>query len=324
MVDVPVGQIALAEVMLGVVAVQIELGRQKIRRCIAPCTLPLDGRNVILNGVHQIINVVVAAEILVHIIGDQLDRQVAGDTAHAHQAAVHSQIAAQVLIQKLLRQTEAQGHVLMQVQRQADVRGQIVVRHADDALQIAAAHAAEGIHDGELPRVDGVDLLKYPEQIFIAVAHDVDGVDGDLVAQFFNAAGKVHAVFNVVIVRGDADDFDAVSIVGGQLFDVVVGAHRHAGVHRAAALALVRQQAVQLLNGVADRDIGVVAVHIAQKAHLDHINARAGQRLDDAPCLPEAPLPVIDIAAVAQGAVQQFDISHGASPSKFHLPAPNL
>ena len=26
----------------------------------------------------------------------------------------------------------------MQVQRQADVRGQIVVRHADDALQIAA------------------------------------------------------------------------------------------------------------------------------------------------------------------------------------------
>ena len=119
-------------------------------------------------------------------------------------------------------------------------------------------------------------------------------------------------------MRGDADDLDAMSIVGGQLRNIVVRAHRHAGIHRAAALALVRQQAVQLLNGVADRDIGVVAVHIAQKAHLDHINARAGQRLDDAPCLPEAPLPAVDIAAVAQGAVQQFDISHAASPSKFH------
>ena len=206
----------------------------------------------------------------------------------------------------------------MQVQRQPDIRGQIMIRHADDALQIAAAHTAKGIYDGELPRVDSVDLLKDPEQVLIAVAHDVDGIDGDLVAQLLDAAGKIHAVFNVVIVRGDADDLDAVSIIGGQLFDVVVGAHRHAGVHRAAALALVRQQAVQLLNGVADRDIGIVAVHIAQKAHLDHINARAGQRLDDAPCLPEAPLPVIDIAAVAQGAVQQFDISHAASPSEFH------
>ena len=70
----------------------------------------------------------------------------------------------------------------MQVQRQPDIRGQIMIRHADDALQVAAAHAAEGIYDGELPRVDSVDLLKDPEQLLIAVAHDVDGVDGDLVA----------------------------------------------------------------------------------------------------------------------------------------------
>ena len=198
-----------------------------------------------------------------------------------------------------------------------------MVSHADDALQIAAAHAAEGIHNGELPRMNFVDLLKDPEQVLVAVAHDVDGVDGDLVAQFFDAAGKVHAVLNVVIMSGDTDDFNAVAVVGGQLGNVVVGAHRHAGVHRVAALALVGQQAVQLLNRVADRHVGVVAVHIAQKADLDDVHARAGQRLDDAARRAEAPLPVVHIAAVAQGAVQQFNISHAASPSKFHLPAPD-
>ena len=85
-----------------------------------------------------------------------------------------------------------------------------------------------------------------------------------------------------------------------------------------AALGFRRQQAVQLLDGVADGDVGVVAVHIAQKAGLDDVHARAGQRLNDAARRAEAPLPVVHIAAVAQGAVQQFNISHAASPSKFH------
>ena len=310
--------------MFGVVTMQIELGRQEVGRGVAPGALALDGRNVVLDGVHQVINVVVAAEILVHIVGDQLNGQVAGDAPHAHQAAVHGQVAAQMLVQELLCQTEAQGHILMQVQRQPDIRGQVVVGHADNAFQVTAAHTAEGIHDGELPGVDLVDLLKDPEQVFVAVPHDVDGVDGDFVTQFFDAAGKVHAVFNVVVMGGDADNFDAVAVVGGQLRDIVVRAHRHAGIHRVATLALVGQQAVQLLDGVADRHVGVVAVHIAQKAHLDDVHARAGQRLDDAPRRAEAPLPAVDIAAVAQGAVQQFDISHAASPSIFHLPAPNL
>ncbi len=49
-----------------------------------------------------------------------------------------------------------------------------------------------------------------------------------------------------------------------------------------AALCLGGQQAVQLLDGVADGHIGVVAIHIAQKAHLHNVGARTGQRLDNA------------------------------------------
>ena len=164
--------------------------------------------------------------------------------------------------------------------------------------------------------MDFVDLLKDPEQVLVAVAHDVDGVDGDLVAQFFDAAGKVHAVLNVVIMGGDTDDFNAVAVVGGQLGNVVVGAHRHAGVHRVAALALVGQQAVQLLNRVADRHVGVVAVHIAQEADLDDVGAGTGQGLDDAAGGAKAPVPIVDITAVTQGAIQQFYISHTVSPLK--------
>ena len=123
MVDVAVRQIALAKVMLGIVAVQIEPGRQEVRRGVAPRAVALDGRNVVLNGIHEVVNVVVAAEVLIHIVGDQLNRQVAWDAAHAHQTAVHSQVAAQMLVEKFLRQAEAQRHVLMQVQRQTDVRG---------------------------------------------------------------------------------------------------------------------------------------------------------------------------------------------------------
>ena len=89
--------------------------------------------------------------------------------------------------------------------------------------------SVEQISEENMPRMNFVDLLKDPEQVLVAVAHDVDGVDGDLVAQFFDAAGKVHAVLNVVIMGGDTNDFNAVAVVGGQLGNVVVGAHRHAG-----------------------------------------------------------------------------------------------
>lgn len=58
----------------------------------------------------------------------------AGNAPHAHQAAVHSGIAAQVLVQKFLRQAERERHVLMQVQPHADIRGQVVVHQTDDAL----------------------------------------------------------------------------------------------------------------------------------------------------------------------------------------------
>ena len=44
-----------------------------------------------------------------------------------------------------------------------------------------------------------------------------------------------------------------------------------------AALALGGQQAVELLDGVADRHIGVVALHIAQKAHFHQVGAGPGQ-----------------------------------------------
>ena len=51
-VDVAVRQIALAKIMFGIVTMQIELGRQEVGRGVAPGALALDGRNVVLDGVH--------------------------------------------------------------------------------------------------------------------------------------------------------------------------------------------------------------------------------------------------------------------------------
>ena len=164
--------------------------------------------------------------------------------------------------------------------------------------------------------MDGVDLVKDPQQVLVGVAHNVDGVDGQLVAPGLDLAGKVHAVADVVVVCGDADDLDAVAVIGGELRDVVVGAHGHAGVDGVAALGFRRQQAVQLLDGVADGDVGVVAVHIAQEADLDDVGAGTGQGLDDAAGGAKAPVPIVDITAVTQGAIQQFYISHAVSPLK--------
>ena len=108
---------------------------------------------------------------------------------------------------------------------------------------------------------------------------------------------------------GDADDLNAVAVIGGELRDVVVGAHGHAGVDGVTALGFRRQQAVQLLDGVADGDI-------AQEADLDDVGAGTGQGLDDAAGGAKAPVPIVDITAVTQGAIQQFYISHAVSPLK--------
>ena len=51
-----------------------------------------------------------------------------------------------------------------------------MVSHADDALQIAAAHAAEGIHNGELPRMNFVDLLKDPDSNRAAYDYTKDDI----------------------------------------------------------------------------------------------------------------------------------------------------
>ena len=107
MVDVPVGQVALVEVMLGVIAVQVEPGGQEVGRGIAPGAFALDGGNVILDGVHDLIQIVVGVEVFVAVVGHQLDGQVAGGAAHAVQAAVHGLVPQQRLIEKLLRQAEA-------------------------------------------------------------------------------------------------------------------------------------------------------------------------------------------------------------------------
>ena len=315
-VDVPHGEIALVQQVLGVVAVEVEPGRQEVGRGIAPCALPLDGGDMVLDGVHDLVQVVVAVAGLVAVVRHQFDGQIAGGTAHAHEAGVHGLVPQQRFVHEFLGQTEAQSHVLMEMQAQTDVRGQVVVGQRDDPLQVPAAHAAEGVHDGELPGMDGVDLVEDPQQVLVAVAHDVDGVDGQLVPPGFHLPGKVHAVPDVVVVGGDADQFDAVAVVGAQLGNIVVGAHGHAGVDRVAPLALVGQQPVELLDGVADRHVGVVALHIAQKAHLHQVGAGPGQGLDDPPRRTEAPAPVVDVAAVTQGAVQQFDIRHGVSPSE--------
>ena len=105
--DVPVGQVALVEVMLDIVAVQVEPGGQEVGRGIAPGAFALDGGNVVLDGVHDLIQIVVGVEVFVAVVGHQLDGQVAGGAAHAVQAAVHGLVPQQRLIEKLLRQAEA-------------------------------------------------------------------------------------------------------------------------------------------------------------------------------------------------------------------------
>src|SRR5699024_5690381 len=128
------------------------------------------------------------------------------------------------------------------VQAYPDAGVEVVVHQADDALQIPPPHAAKGVHNGKLVGQDGVDLVQDPQNILVGVAHDVDGVDGQLVPAGLDLAGKVHAVADVVVVGGDADHLDALAGVFAQLGNVVVGAHGHAGVHGAAGI--LRQQAV--------------------------------------------------------------------------------
>ena len=48
----------------------------------------------------------------------------------------------------------------------------------------------------------------------------------------------------------------------------------------------------------------------------DFYCASTGQGLDDAAGGAKAPVPIVDITAVTQGAIQQFYISHAVSPLK--------
>ena len=126
------------------------------------------GRNVVLDGVQHTVDVVLLAEIQVQIINHELDAQVAGGTAHAQKAGVHRDVPAhQVLVQKALGQAEALGHVLVQVQAEGDVPGEVVVHQADDAVQVLLVHAAEGIDDGKGKGVELVHLLYQPEHALV-------------------------------------------------------------------------------------------------------------------------------------------------------------
>ena len=133
-VDVAVGQIALVQIMLGIVAVQVIAGRQEISRGIAPCALALDGGDLILNGIHQIVDIVVRTQIFVAVVCNQFNGQVAGNTAHALKAAVHGHITVQVLVQKILCQTAGKAHVFVQMQRQTNTGGNVVVSQADNTV----------------------------------------------------------------------------------------------------------------------------------------------------------------------------------------------
>ena len=62
---------------------------------------------MVLDGVHDLIQIVVGVEVFVAVVGHQLDGQVAGGAAHAVQAAVYGLVPQQRLIEKLLRQAEA-------------------------------------------------------------------------------------------------------------------------------------------------------------------------------------------------------------------------
>ena len=114
-------------------------------------------------------------------------------------------------------------------------------------------------------------------------------------------------------MRGDTDHLNAAAIIGRKLFDVVVAAHGHGAEHGAAGV--FGQQTVQLFNVVAHGDIGIIAFHIAQKADLHNIHTGTHQTVNNVAGVVKAPVPVVDISAVPQGAVQQFAVIHEHSLS---------
>ena len=147
-----------------------------------------------------------------------------------------------------------------------------MVNQAYDPVQIATLHTSERIYDRELIRVDLVHLIDDPEQLIVGIAHNIDRVDAELVALFLDLTRKLHALGDIVIMGGNADHLDALAGIRAKLVDVIIAAHCHTRKHGIAAI--LREQLVQLLNGIADGHIRIISLHVSQESDLDDINIR--------------------------------------------------
>ena len=214
-------------------------------------------------------------------------------------------------VQETLGQAEALGQILVQVQAQGDVLGEVVVHQTHDALQVLHLHAAEGVHDGEGEGVQLVHLFAQPQNARVGVAHDVDGVAADLVALVLGLAAEGEALFDVVVVEGHPDHVDAGAVPGLQLVDVIKIMQRHAG--EDGVLPVSGQHLFQLGHGVPAALVHI-RLQIAQKAHLHDVGAGVHKALHDVADVLKAEFPVIHIAPVPQGAVEQTDVRHKKFP----------
>lgn len=212
--------------------------------------------------------------------------------------------------------------IVVGMEAETDPRLHIFIDKMEPVGHVVAVHASQRVHDIKGVGVQPVHPLHQLEQLDVGVKHGAHRLHEHLIALIHQNSGPAHRLRDLMLVEGQADALDPCPVIRSQLIRMQLlfpdgdHGHKHGG---------ARPFGQNLLDFSDAAEEGAVLVlhHAGQEAAFDDVDPRLIQFIENGNDRFPPEFPVVDVAPVPQGAVQDLNAHSVSSPlSSFFCTTP--
>ena len=282
--------------------------RQVEEQIIAPVLPPPNIENDIVDRLECLRRIVMSIEMLIHIHHQQFERRIARTLAHAVERAVDENSARSVEIEKSARVCITELEIVMRVESELDLRREMLIENVCDMQQVLIVEQAVRIDRRRGERHHFIHRAAVFDEFFIAVSRDRNHLREHFIAECFDLSTKFERGGHFMFLENYANAVDERLGLGLKIFDRA-GAEIDHREHGRVAFVDVCEYFIGGLRVRHDRPIDVEIASCVEEADLDEVDAGAHQPREYLERLVMTELPIIDVAAVSESAIEQFNPS---------------
>ena len=295
-----------------------------VEQVIAPVNPVINLHDAGFNRLQNLADMVMLSAMLVHVHGQKLQRRIAGALSHSVEGAVHKHIALRLRFDHLDAVGIAHLKIVVGMVANANVRLQVCVQNFKNMIQIALMQQAIGIHHGHSIRMQIIHESNQFQQITVGIGGNGNRLNKHFISQILDLMAKFNGLVHNVLLKNHPDSIQIALFAGLQMLNgagtIVDHSHNHCLL------------AIQLAENFPDSGrvrhdaaIDVKFTAIIQKAYFDNIHTGTDNPFKYVYQGIVSKFPVVDIPAIAQGAIQELYILHIICPfSHQALKAQNL